>query len=123
MYSVTVRESVMIAHSLNDPSFGPAQNLHGATFVVDVEFLADTLSKQNVVIDIGAARELTKEVLATIAYKNLDELDQFKDVLTTAEFLAQHIHAAVRARTEGLFDGKLRVRLRETHDAWASYED
>lgn len=122
MYSVTVRESVMIAHSLDDAVFGPAQNLHGATFVVDVEFLAATLDAHNTVLDIGRAREVTSKALAPIAYQNLDTLDAFKGALTTAEYLARHIHDAVRAELGTEFAGSLKVRLRETHDAWVSYQ-
>ena len=122
MYSVTVRESVMIAHSLADPVFGPAQNLHGATYVVDVDFIAETLNEQNIVIDIGQARDITTQVLATIAYRNLDELPDFAGQLTTAEHLARYVHDAIVKQAEPYFDGRIRIRLRETHDAWAMYE-
>ena len=73
----------MIAHSLPDPFFGPAQNMHGATYVVDVSFQSKTVNAQNVVIDIGEAKTITKEVLSCLNYKNLDELDIFKGHLTT----------------------------------------
>lgn len=122
MYSVTIRESVMIAHSLADPLFGPAQNLHGATYIVDVEFLAESLDAHNTVIDIAWAREVTKRALAPIAYQNLDELETFSGTLTTAEYLARHIHDAVRAELAAGFSGRLKIRLGETHDAWVSYE-
>ena len=76
----------MIAHSLPDPAFGPAQGLHGATYVVDLEFIAEGLTAQNIVIDISLARGVLRDVLAPLAYQNLDELDEFSGALTTAEF-------------------------------------
>lgn len=110
----------MIAHSLPDPFFGPAQNMHGATYVVDVSFQSKTVNAQNVVIDIGEAKTITKEVLSCLNYKNLDELDIFKGHLTTTEFLAKYIHDEIKAKAE--FTGSLLVCLGETHDAWASYQ-
>ena len=121
MYSVRVRDSVMIAHSLPDPFFGPAQRLHGATFVVDVSFFAESLNQYNVVIDIGLARTTVSEVLDALRYRNLDEMPEFEGVLSTAEHVARYIHDAVAKRLAGQFDGALEVTLRETHDAWASY--
>lgn len=121
MYSVRVRDSVMIAHSLPDPFFGPAQRLHGATFVVDVSFFGETLNAYNVVIDIGLARTTLGEVLDALRYRNLDEMPEFEGVLSTAEHVARYIHDAVAERLKGDFDGSLEVTLRETHDAWASY--
>ena len=121
MYSVTVRDSIMIAHSLDDPSFGPARNLHGATFVVDVEFFHDSLNEQNVVIDIVAARDVLRSVLEPLDYQNLDELDAFEGQLTTAEFIARHIHDAIAAKAASFFAGSITVRMKETHDAWVSY--
>ena len=121
MYSVRVRDSVMIAHSLPDPYFGPAQRLHGATFVVDVSFCSATLNEYNVVIDIGHARSVLGEVLDALRYRNLDELPDFEGVLSTAEHVARYIHDAVAAKLADTFDGYLEVTLRETHDAWASY--
>src|SRR5436190_19279582 len=91
MYAVEVRDRIMIAHSLPDPFFGPAQNLHGATFIVDVAFFRETLTKQNVVVDIGAALDVLKATLKPLAYQNLDALPQFKGSLTTTEFLCRHI--------------------------------
>ena len=122
MYSVTVRDSIMIAHSLDDAMFGPARNLHGATFVVDVEFRGEKLTEQNVVVDIVAAREALRQALEPLAYQNLDDMKEFDGVLTTAEFVARYIHDAVATRVDSFFTGKLRVRLKETHDAWVSYE-
>ena len=92
MYSVTVRDHILIAHSLKNPVFGPAQNLHGATYVVDVEFFTKELNKDSIVIDIGEAQEKLKEVLAELNYQNLDEHPYFKDILSTTEIIAKYIH-------------------------------
>ncbi len=121
MYSVKVKEHIMIAHSLPDPYFGPARNMHGATFVVNAIFRSKRLNDKNVVIDIGEAIEILKGVLSSLAYKNLDELPQFKGILTTTEFLAAHIHQHVREKIEGHI--LLKIELDESHIASASYED
>ncbi|MEZ5842634.1 MAG: 6-carboxytetrahydropterin synthase [Hyphomicrobiaceae bacterium] len=129
MFSVEVRDRIMIAHSLPDPFFGPAQGLHGATFVVDVAFFRSKLTAQNVVVDIGAALEVLAKTLKPLAYKNLDDVPAFKGRLTTTEFLAKHIFdcMAEAARTGALgADGRglerIRVTLHETDLARASYE-
>jgi 6-pyruvoyl-tetrahydropterin synthase len=129
MYSVEVRDRIMIAHSLPDPFFGPAQHMHGATFVVDVAFYREKLTKQNVVVDIGAALEVLNKTLKPLGYQNLDMLPQFKGRLTTTEFLCKHIFDAVaKAAREGALgdDGrglsKLRVTLHETDLARATFE-
>lgn len=111
----------MIAHSLPHPFFGPAQNMHGATYVVDIEFCAKQLDEHNVVIDIGKAHDIAKEVLKPLSYQNLDELEQFEGKLTTTEFMAKHIYDEVEAKTAAFFEGFIKVTLGETHDAWASY--
>jgi len=121
MYTVKIRNSIMIAHSLPHPFFGPAQNMHGATYVVDIEFGAVELDEHNVVIDIGKAHEIAKEVLKPLSYQNLDELDIFKGQLTTTEFIAKHIHDEVKQKVATFFTGSIKVTLGETHDAWASY--
>jgi 6-pyruvoyl-tetrahydropterin synthase len=95
-YFVKIRESIMIAHSLPDPFFGPAQNMHGATFTVDVTFISDELNEFNVVIDMGEAHRITKEVLSELNYKNLDELPQFKNQLSTTEHLATYIQKEIK---------------------------
>ena len=84
MFAVEVRDRIMIAHSLPDPFFGPAQHMHGATFVVDVAFYREQLTKQNVVVDIGAALDVLNKTLKPLAYKNLDELTEFKGKLTSS---------------------------------------
>ena len=129
MYSVEVRDRIMIAHSLPDPFFGPAQGLHGATFVVDVAFFRERLTAQNVVVDIGAALDVLKKTLAPLAYQNLDTLPQFAGILTTTEYLARYVFdcmaAAAKAGALGA-DGqglsKIRVTLHETDLARASFE-
>jgi len=129
MFSVEVRDRIMIAHSLPDPFFGPAQNMHGATFVVDVAFFRETMTSQNVVVDIGAALDVLNKTLKPLAYQNLDALPQFKGKLTTTEFLCKHIfdEIAKAARSGALgADGKglakIRVTLSETDLARATYE-
>jgi 6-pyruvoyl-tetrahydropterin synthase len=129
MFSVEVRDRIMIAHSLPDPFFGPAQGMHGATFVVDVAFFRQTLTPQNVVVDIGAALEVLGKTLKPLAYQNLDALPEFKGVLTTTEFLCKHIFDAIaKAAKDGALgeDGrglsKIRVTLHETDLARAAYE-
>ena len=129
MYAVEVRDRIMIAHSLPDPFFGPAQGLHGATFVVDVAFFREKLTPQNVVVDIGAALEVLNKTLKPLAYQNLDSLPQFKGRLTTTEFLCRHIFEAMAsAAREGALgaDGKelakIKVTLHETDLARASFE-
>ena len=129
MFAVEVRDRIMIAHSLPDPFFGPAQNMHGATFVVDVAFFREKLTKQNVVVDIGAALDVLNKTLKPLAYKNLDDIAGFKGKLTTTEFLCRHIfdEIARAAKTSGLGkDGKglakIRVTLHETDLARAWFE-
>ncbi len=122
MYQVKIRKSIMIAHSLPHPFFGPAQNMHGATYVVDVIFKSENLDEHNVVIDIGKAHDVVGEVLEPLKYQNLDDLEIFKGKLTTTEFIARHIHDEVKIKLEGVFTGRISVILGETHDAWAGYE-
>jgi 6-pyruvoyl-tetrahydropterin synthase len=129
MFAVEVRDRIMIAHSLPDPFFGPAQNMHGATFVVDVAFYRQELTKQNVVVDIGAALDVLGKTLKPLSYQNLDALPQFKGILTTTEFLCKYIFDAIaKAAHDGALgsDGqglaKIRVTLSETDLARAVYE-
>lgn len=129
MYAVEVRDRIMIAHSLPDPFFGPAQGMHGATFVVDVAFFREQLTRQNVVVDIGAALEVLNKTLKPLAYQNLDTLAQFKGKLTTTEFLCRHIFDAIAdaARSGALGEdgkglSKIRVTLHETDLARAWFE-
>lgn len=122
MYHVTVRDSIMIAHSLPHPFFGPAQNMHGATFVVDVTFKSEELDEHNVVIDIGLAQNVIKEVLSPLSYQNLDALEIFNGQLTTTEFIAKYIHDEVKNKVSSFFKGTIAVNLGETHSAWAGFE-
>jgi 6-pyruvoyl-tetrahydropterin synthase len=129
MFAVEVRDRIMIGHSLPDPFFGPAQGMHGATFIIDVAFFREKLTKQNVVVDIGAALDVLGETLKGLKYKNLDVLPEFKGKLTTTEFLCHHVfEAMVKAATGGALgaDGKglakIRVTLHETDLARAWFE-
>ncbi len=121
-YTLTVRSSIMIAHSFPNPKFGPAQDLHGATYTVDVTFKTPKLQKDcNWVVDIGEASEILEDVLEGYNYKNLDEI--FPGQLTTTEFMCKKIFDGLcQARPKGWFRGNIEVRLAESHRAWASYE-
>jgi len=129
LYTVEVRDHIMIAHSFRGDVFGPAQALHGATFVVDAAFIAKEVDKNNIVIDIGRAHEALKAILQPLNYKNLDEIPAFKGVNTTTEFLTRHIFDRLaEAAREGKLgrDGNelkaIRVTISESHVARASYE-
>lgn len=122
MYTVTVRTHLMVAHSLPADYFGPAAGLHGATYVVDVEFKSPQLNQYNVVIDMGLAEGMAKEVAALLNYKNLDDYEPFRGKLTTTEFLAHFFHEQLGQRLQGQFQGALKVTLHESHIASASYE-
>ena len=129
MFSVEVRDHIMIAHSFRGAVFGPAQALHGATFVIDAAFLAETLDENGIVVDIGRAFEVLKAVLQPLNYRNLDDMPEFKGVNTTTEFLTRHVFdqlaAAVRAGALGR-NGReiaaLRITIGESPTARASYE-
>lgn len=125
MFSLTVRRNFMIAHSLPRPAFGPAQGMHGATFVTEVTFRRRALNEDSIVLDIGEAGEVLDSVLEGINYKNLDEHPDFTGKLSTTEALAQYIADAVAAKIRTGQDGRdlagLDVTLRETPDAWASF--
>ena len=130
MFSVTVRDHVMIAHSFKGEVFGPAQRLHGATYVVDVEFKRETLDNDGIVIDIGRATDVLRQTLAEFNFRNLDEVPEFTGRNTTTEFLAQVIfkRLAAAARRGDLGPGgtaveQIRVTLHESHVASASFED
>ena len=129
MFSVTVRDHMMIAHSLRGEVFGPAQRLHGATYVVDATFRRATLDADGIVVDIGHAAEVLRAVLGELGYRNLDEEVEFAGMNTTTEALARVIadRLADRARGGALGEGAreldgLVVTLHESHVAWASYE-
>jgi len=125
VFSLTVRRNFMIAHSLPRPAFGPAQGLHGATFVTEVTFRRRTLNEDSIVLDIGEAGEVLDAILADLNYQNLDEHPDFAGKLSTTEALAEYIADAVAAKIRVGTDGQalagIDVTLRETPDAWASY--
>jgi 6-pyruvoyl-tetrahydropterin synthase len=126
-YSVTVRDHMMIAHSLTGETFGPAQRLHGATYVVDASFRAAALDADGVVVDIGLAADALHSVVSALSYRNLDEEPDFAGVNTTTERLCAVIaERLVAAAREGALGGAqltgIGVTLRESHIAWASYE-
>jgi 6-pyruvoyl-tetrahydropterin synthase len=129
MYSIAVREHMMIAHSLSGDVFGPAQRLHGATYIVDVEFRRADLDRDGLVVDIGRASEVLRRVLADLNYHNLDEEPAFAGHNTTSEFLARVVFDGVAAaiRRGDLGAGgrslhSLRVTLHESHVARAAFE-
>jgi 6-pyruvoyltetrahydropterin/6-carboxytetrahydropterin synthase len=125
MFSLTVRRHFMIAHSLPRESFGPAQGLHGATFVAEVTFRRAELNDDAIVLDIGAAGTILDEILDRLNYKNLDEHPDFAGQLTTTEALARFIAEAVAAKVREGDDGAalagVDVLLREHPDAWAGF--
>lgn len=122
MFTVAVKDHIMIAHSFRGEVFGPARNMHGATFVITTEYKTPNLDADGIVIDIGKAHEVLAEVLAPLRYQNLDELPVFAGQNTTTEFLAQHVHQEIAARVREFFQGSLRVVLEESHVAWGSFE-
>lgn len=129
MFTVTVRNHMMIAHSFRGELFGPAQALHGATYVVDVEFRSPELSEDGVVVDIGRASQALAQVLAEFNYKNLDDNPKLVGKNTTTEYMAQVVFERLRERRERgeLGPGSerltgMKVTLGESHVAWAAYE-
>jgi 6-pyruvoyl-tetrahydropterin synthase len=129
MYSVTVRDSVMIAHSFRGEVFGPAQRLHGATYLVDATFRRPDLDPDGIVVDIGRATEQLRAILADLNYRNLDEEPAFAGVNTTTELLARTVadRLADRVHSGDLGEGAkqltgITVTLHESHVAWAAYE-
>jgi 6-pyruvoyl-tetrahydropterin synthase len=129
MYAVEVRDHIMIAHSFKGEFFGPAQRVHGATFVCDVAFFREKLGSNEVVVDIGAAIDALKATLAPINYRNLDDVPEFKGKQTTTEFLARYVFEQMKAAlkagklgadSEGV--SKIRVTMHESHVARGWYE-
>lgn len=129
MYKLNVRDHFMIAHSFRGEAFGPAQRLHGATYVVDATFAREELDPDGLVVDIALAGQQLSAVLDELNYRNLDDVPEFEGHNTTTEFLAREIH---RRLVEAIHGGRLgpgapgcaslEVTLRESHVAWASYE-
>ncbi len=128
MYSITVRNNILIAHSLPGEVFGPAQNMHGATYVVDAEFFAKKVNKYNIIMDLGVVTTILAEALEFYSYKNLDDVDEFKGVITSTEFLAKDIYERIclRLKNDYLDDyhqlHKIKITLTESNVAWASFE-
>jgi 6-pyruvoyl-tetrahydropterin synthase len=123
MFGVTVRDHVMVAHSFDGEVFGPAQRLHGATYVVDATFRGPDLGPEGILVDIGLAASALKEVLATLNYRNLDDEDEFKGTNTSTEALARWVADRLAERFAGHEQlTALVVTLHESHVAWASYE-
>src|SRR5215211_2662553 len=122
MFSLTIRDHMMIAHSLRGEVFGPAQRLHGATFVVDATFRRAELDADGIVIDIGRAAEALRAVVAELSYRNLDDEADFAGINTTTEALARVIGDRLAERVGGLGLDGLVVTLHESHVAWATYE-
>ena len=129
MYSLTVRDHSMIAHSFQGAIFGPAQRMHGATYIVDACFQRSELDADGLVVDIGLASEVLKATLAELNFRNLDEVPELAGQNTTTEFLCAHIHGLLSAalRDGKLGDGgravqSLKILLRESPLAWAAYE-
>ena len=129
MYTVCVRDHMMIAHSFSGAVFGPAQRVHGATYVVDVEFRRRDLDENGIVVDIGRAAEALREILGALNYRNLDDEADFHGRNTTTEFLARTVFERMAQR---IHDGhlgpgahaihSLSVTLHESHVAWAAFE-
>jgi 6-pyruvoyl-tetrahydropterin synthase len=129
MFEVTVRDHMMVAHSLRGEVFGPARALHGATFVVDAAFTREDLDADDIVLDIGRATDALHAILADLTYRNLDEVESLAGLNTTTEVLAREIADRLAARVQdgGLGVGpgdltRIRVTLHESPIAWASYE-
>jgi 6-pyruvoyl-tetrahydropterin synthase len=129
MYALEVRDHIMIAHSFKGEFFGPAQRMHGATFVIDVAFFRETLNEYEVVVDIGRAHDALKAAIAPINYRNLDEVPEFSGRQTTTEFLSRYVFDRMTeaARSGALGPGsdgivKIRVTLHESHVARAWFE-
>lgn len=130
MFALTVRDHIMVAHSFRGEIFGPAQKLHGATFIVDLELRRQALDADGLIADIGALTALLHQVLEPLNYRNLDDLSEFAGKNTTTEFLAKAIFDRVRARiTAGALGSEtaqafhsMKISLGESHVAWASYD-
>ncbi|MGE0223240.1 MAG: 6-pyruvoyl tetrahydropterin synthase family protein [Acetobacteraceae bacterium] len=129
MFSLTVSDHIMIAHSFRGAEFGPAQRLHGATFTVEAEFRAPGLDRLQLLVDIGLAKAELRQALDTIDYTNLDDNPTFQGVNTTTEYIAFYIHGLLAAacRSGKLGEGgaavtAIKILIRESPNAWAAYE-
>ena len=128
MYSIKVRENILIAHSLPGEVFGPAQNMHGATYLVDAEFFTDKLNEYNIIMDLGVVTTILKDTLKVYNYKNLDEVVEFKDIITSTEFLAKNKCDKILNKLKSDYPNdyrilnKIKISLQESNVAWATYE-
>jgi 6-pyruvoyl-tetrahydropterin synthase len=129
MFSLTVCDHIMIAHSFQGEEFGPAQRLHGATFAIEAEFRSTSLDPHQLLVDIGVAKTVLRGVLEALDYRNLDDLPEFAGVNTTTEQMAWHIHTKLAAACRdgtlsagGRAVSGLKILLRESPNAWAAYE-
>ena len=130
MFALTVRDHIMVAHSFRGEIFGPAQKLHGATFIVDLELRRQALDADGLIADIGALTNLLRQVLEPLNYRNLDEVAEFSGKNTTTEFLAKEIFDRARSRISAGALGtgtaqafhSMKISLGESHVAWASFE-
>ena len=128
MYSIKVRENILIAHSLPGEVFGPAQNMHGATYLVDAEFFTDKINEYNIIMDLGVVTTILKETLKVYNYKNLDEIDEFQNIITSTEFLAKNICNKILNKLQNDYPNdykilkKIKISLQESNVAWATYE-
>jgi len=129
VFSVTIRDHMMVAHSLRGAVFGPAQRLHGATYVVDATFRSEALDADGIVVDIGRATEELHAVISVLSYRNLDDEPEFASINTTTEELARVVADRLVARVQAGALGEaardlagIAVTLRESHVAWATYE-
>ena len=126
MYELKIRDYCFIAHSLKDDFFGPAKNLHGVTYVIDLVISSENLIDKNIIIDIGVATDILKKVISNYNYKNLDDVDELKDDITTAEFMAKHLTDKIIQELDNLkYPVKklysVGIILKENHLASASY--
>ena len=128
MYSIKVRENILIAHSLPGEVFGPAQNMHGATYLVDAEFFTDKLNRYNIIMDLGIVSTILKEILKIYNYQNLDDVEELKGIITSTEFLAEDICNKILSKLKNEYIDdynslkKIKITLQESNVAWASYE-
>jgi 6-pyruvoyl-tetrahydropterin synthase len=129
VFAVEVRDHIMIAHSFRGAVFGPAQALHGATFVIDAVFIAETLDRDGIVVDIGRALDVLGETLKPLKYRNLDDMPEFKDANTTTEFLTKYVYDKLAEAARGGKLGRngkelkaIRITISESHLARAWYE-
>ncbi len=122
MFSLTIRDYLKCAHSLKGDIFGPAQLMHVITYEVEVVYTTPRLDEHGLIVDFASAQEALQNILARLNFKNLDEVPELNGVNTTTEWLCQYLHQQVSAAVAAVFDGDLKVILRESPVAWTTYE-